>query len=65
MGGEHTRQVSQLSKQHNNNQSLKSHQALVESEEKFSKALELSPDAVVITRLADGQILEVNDACRN
>ncbi|MFB3115860.1 MAG: hypothetical protein ACE1ZH_00120, partial [Gammaproteobacteria bacterium] len=55
--------MSQLSKQHNNNQSLKSHQALVESEEKFSKALELSPDAVVITRLADGQILETNDAC--
>jgi diguanylate cyclase (GGDEF)-like protein/PAS domain S-box-containing protein len=33
------------------------------SEEKFSMALEVSPDAVVITRLADGKILEVNDAC--
>lgn len=55
--------MSQLSKQHNNNQSLKSHQALAESEEKFSKALELNPDAVVITRLTDGQILEANDAC--
>jgi len=33
------------------------------SEEKFSKALDVSPDAVVITRLADGKILEANDAC--
>ena len=38
-------------------------QALVTSNERFAKALEVSPDAVVITRLADGQILEANDAC--
>jgi diguanylate cyclase (GGDEF)-like protein/PAS domain S-box-containing protein len=42
---------------------LKSQQALAVSEEKFSKALEVSPDAVVITNLADGKILEANDAC--
>jgi len=38
-------------------------QALATSNERFAKALEVSPDAVVITRLADGEILEVNDAC--
>ncbi len=42
---------------------LKSQTALETSEEKFSKALELSPDAVVITRFADGKIIEANDAC--
>ena len=41
----------------------KSNQALIDSNEKFTKALEVSPDAVVITRLADGQIIEANDAC--
>ncbi len=30
-------------------------------EEKFSKAFRLSPYAITLTRLADGQILEVND----
>lgn len=41
----------------------KSKQALIDSNEKFTKALEVSPDAVVITRLADGKIIEANDAC--
>ena len=39
------------------------HQALISSEEKFSRALEISPDGVVITRVADGKIIEANDAC--
>jgi len=39
------------------------HQALISSEEKFSRALEVSPDGVVITRVADGKIIEANDAC--
>jgi len=42
---------------------FKSQTALETSEEKFSKALEVSPDAVVITRVADGKIIEANDAC--
>ena len=41
----------------------KSNQALIDSNENFTKALEVSPDAVVITRLADGQFIEANDAC--
>jgi PAS domain S-box-containing protein len=32
------------------------------SEEKFSKAFQTSPHAIIITRLRDGGILEVNDA---
>jgi two-component system cell cycle sensor histidine kinase/response regulator CckA len=31
------------------------------SEEKFSKAFQASPDAIVISSLADGKLLEVND----
>ena len=42
---------------------LLSQTALQLSEEKFSKASEISPDAVVITRVADGKIIEANDAC--
>ncbi|GLH72696.1 hypothetical protein GETHLI_11980 [Geothrix limicola] len=37
-------------------------QGLRESEEKFSAAFNASPSLVAITRLADGQILEVNPA---
>lgn len=35
--------------------------ALRLSEEKFSKAFKLSPDAVLITRLADGKFIDVNE----
>ncbi|MHA2371196.1 MAG: PAS domain S-box protein, partial [Candidatus Hodarchaeales archaeon] len=37
-------------------------EALRESEERFSKAFQLSPQSIVISRLSDGQILEVNKA---
>ncbi|HKE03753.1 MAG TPA: PAS domain S-box protein, partial [Blastocatellia bacterium] len=37
-------------------------EALRESEERFAKAFRASPDGLVITRLADGTILEVNDS---
>jgi PAS domain S-box-containing protein len=37
-------------------------EALRESEERFSKAFQASPDALVISRIADGVILEVNDS---
>ncbi|MGE0131028.1 MAG: PAS domain S-box protein [Blastocatellales bacterium] len=37
-------------------------QELRESEERFSKAFRASPDALIITRLSDGVILEVNDS---
>ena len=36
-------------------------EALRRSEEKFSKAFRVSPDAVIITRLQDGVVIEVND----
>jgi PAS domain S-box-containing protein len=36
--------------------------ALRESEERFAKAFQASPDALIITRIADGTILEVNDS---
>jgi PAS domain S-box-containing protein len=36
--------------------------ALRESEERFAKAFRASPDALVISRIADGLILEVNDS---
>jgi PAS domain S-box-containing protein len=36
--------------------------ALRESEERFAKAFQASPDALIITRIADGLILEVNDS---
>src|SRR5262249_11911278 len=37
-------------------------EALREGEERFSKAFRASPDALVISRIADGVILEVNDS---
>ena len=37
-------------------------EALRESEERFAKAFRASPDGLVITRLSDGVILEVNDS---
>jgi PAS domain S-box-containing protein len=36
--------------------------ALRESEERFAKAFRTSPDALVISRIADGVIIEVNDS---
>ena len=36
--------------------------ALTQSEDKFSKALDLTPDAIGITRVNDGKILAVNQA---
>jgi PAS domain S-box-containing protein len=36
------------------------HQKLVTSEEKFSKAFNASPEVVILTRLADGKIIDVN-----
>jgi PAS domain S-box-containing protein len=36
--------------------------ALRESEERFAKAFRASPDALVISRISDGVILEVNDS---
>ncbi len=42
---------------------FKTQKALSSSEEKFSRALEISPDGVVITRVADGKIIDANDAC--
>ena len=42
---------------------FQAHQSLITSDAKFSKALEVSPDAVVITRVADGKIIEANGAC--
>jgi PAS domain S-box-containing protein len=36
--------------------------ALRESEERFAKAFRASPDALLISRIADGVILEVNDS---
>ncbi len=39
-----------------------SQQALAQSEEKFSKAFRTSPDLIIITRLADGKVVEVNDS---
>ena len=42
--------------------SKQAEQALQESEERFSKAFRASPDVLVISRLADGKILEVNES---
>ena len=40
-------------------------EALRLSEEKFLKAFHASPDAIIISRLSDGQLIEVNDGfCR-
>ncbi len=35
--------------------------ALMESEERFAKAFKASPDSLVISRIADGVVIEVND----
>ena len=43
-------------------QSKKTQVALRESEERYRTAFRTSPDAVSITRLADGRFLDVNDA---
>ena len=43
---------------------LRAGQALRESEEKYAKAFRNSPDAVTITRLADGRIIETNEGFR-
>jgi PAS domain S-box-containing protein len=40
---------------------IEAEQALKESEEKFSKAFHSSPDAIILSRLKDGRILEVNE----
>jgi PAS domain S-box-containing protein len=40
-------------------------QALKESEEKFSRAFQLNPDTVIITRMKDGAILDVNQSFIN
>jgi PAS domain S-box-containing protein len=40
----------------------KAEKALIESEEKFSKAFRASPDAISISRLSDGIFLEINDS---
>jgi PAS domain S-box-containing protein len=37
--------------------------SLIESEDRFRTVFETNPDAVLITRLSDGQIISVNDAC--
>jgi PAS domain S-box-containing protein len=39
----------------------KAEEALRESEEKFSKVFRSSPEVIVLTRLSDGMILDVND----
>ncbi len=36
-------------------------QALRQSEDRFSKAFKVSPDALIISHMADGQIIEVNN----
>src|SRR5208337_1141694 len=43
---------------------IQAEQALRESEEKYAKAFRNSPDAVTITRLADGRIIETNEGFR-
>jgi PAS domain S-box-containing protein len=40
----------------------KAEEALRLSEERFAKAFRLSPDAIILSRMADGQIIEVNPA---
>jgi PAS domain S-box-containing protein len=42
----------------------KAEEALRRSEERFAKAFQATPDAIVISRMADGLILEVNDGWR-
>jgi PAS domain S-box-containing protein len=40
-------------------------QTLRESEAKFSRAFQLNPDTVIITRMKDGRILDVNESFTN
>jgi PAS domain S-box-containing protein len=40
-------------------------QSLMESEEKFSRAFQLNPDTVIITRMKDGMIIDVNESFTN
>ncbi len=40
-------------------------QVLRESEEKFARAFQLNPDTVIITRMKDGTILDVNESFTN
>ncbi|MGE5376688.1 MAG: PAS domain S-box protein [Bacteroidota bacterium] len=41
---------------------MRTEQALRDSEERFSKAFRVSPDAIVISRLSDGCIIDVNNS---
>jgi PAS domain S-box-containing protein len=43
---------------------IQAERALRESEEKYAKAFRNSPDAVIISRMADGRIIEVNEGFR-
>jgi len=43
-------------------ESKKAQTALLESEEKFSKAFQASPSSISISRLSDGTFIEVNDS---
>src|SRR5262249_17529872 len=45
-----------------NTERKRSEEALRESEERFAKAFRTSPDALVISRISDGVILEANDS---
>lgn len=40
-------------------------EALRKSEERFAKAFQASPDAMIISRMSDGLIMEVNEGLRN
>ncbi len=42
---------------------LRAEAALRKSEEKFARAFGSSPDAIVITRLRDGMVIEANEGC--
>ncbi len=49
----------------NINELKKTGEALQLSEEKFSKAFKFSPNAVTLTRLRDGKIIDTNDSALN
>lgn len=51
-----------LELERDNNDRKKAEQALAASEEKFSKAFQNHPDAIVISTLKDGKIIEVNQS---
>lgn len=42
------------------NEQKSTEQALLQSEQKFSRAFQASPDALLISRMADGKLLDVN-----